>query len=126
MPLTPPAPILDPRLGALLARRMNCDLFLQEAVLVDDGSGGKTKTWPASGAGIETLGAIEGLSGQEKLAEGGADSAVTHRILIPYQAGVKPTMRVAYGGRRFDVHSVIDYSEQHLILELMVEERFVG
>lgn len=133
MPLTPAAPILDPRLGAVLARRFNCDLVLTAPAFTPDGSGGQTRSWVGWKSGLvattiadEVLGAIEALTGQEKLQEGAINQAVTHRILIAFQAGVKPTMQVVYGTRLFYVHTVVDYSEQHLLLELMAEEKFTG
>jgi SPP1 family predicted phage head-tail adaptor len=127
------APILNPRLLAVLARRFNCDLVLTTPAFTPDGAGGQTRVWVGWKSGLvvttiadEVLGAVEALTGEEKLQEGAVNEAVTHRILFGFQAGVKPTMQVVYGTRLFYVHTVVDYSEQHLLLELMTEEKFTG
>jgi SPP1 family predicted phage head-tail adaptor len=120
--LSPAArPMLDPRLLGLFSRTMNCRLLLQLPVDTDDGQGGKTRTWTAV---YSVIGSVEGLAGSERAAEGGVGQAETHEILVPYQTGVDPTMRVRYGTRTFDIHTVTDYSEQHLLLSLMCEEQF--
>jgi SPP1 family predicted phage head-tail adaptor len=133
MPLTPDAPILDPRLiGHFQRRFFNCDFVLQAPTDAADGQGGKTRTWagwagiPATGAGVqgECLGAIHQLSGQEREAMGALGELSTHAIEIAYVAGLDSTLRVTYGARVFDVLSVDDHGEQHLLVGLFVAERF--
>jgi SPP1 family predicted phage head-tail adaptor len=118
---SPARAVLDPRLLGHFARRFNCRLLLQSLVELDDGQGGKTRTFSNT---FDVLGSIEGLAGTERAAEGGIGQAETHEILIPFQTGVDPTMRVRYGTRTFDIHTVTDYSEQHVLLSLMCEEQF--
>jgi len=132
MPITPAQPILDPRIMDHLSRRFNCDLIIQAPTAAADGQGGMTRTWagwagiPAAGGGAqgECLGAIHQLSGQEREAMGALGELSTHEIEIAYVAGADSTLRVLYGTRIFDVLSVDDYGEQHLLVGLLVAERF--
>lgn len=128
MPLTPDAPILDPRLIDHFRRRFfNCDFILQAPIDVSDGQGGKTRTWPVWTGGPangEVLGSFHQLTGFEREALGTLGELATHELVIAYVAGVDPTMRVLYGARIFDVLNVDDYGEQHLLQGLYVAERF--
>lgn len=126
MPLTPAKPALNPRLIQHFKRRFNCDFIIQVPTDVPDGAGGSTRNWapwvgPANG---EVLGALYELSALEREQQGAAGEATTHQLLIAYVAGVDATMRVLYGTRIFDIGHVIDYGEQHLLLELECIERF--
>ncbi len=133
MPLTPDAPILDPRLIDHFQRRFfNCDFVVQAPTDAADGQGGSTRTWAgwtgipagANNAVGECLGAIHQLTGLEREALGTIGELATHEINVAYAAGLDPTMRVLYGARAFDVLNVDDYAQQHLLLGLYVAERF--
>jgi len=127
LPLTAASAILNPRLINFLKRRFNCVFLLQAPSGADDGQGGKATTWGwngVAGGSLELLGAIYTLTGQEREAEGGPGVAMTHELLIAYIPGVLPTMRIQYGTRTFDINTVTDYGEQHLLLSLMCQEMY--
>lgn len=65
---------------------------------------------------------VEPISGREYWASAQVQSEVTHRIRIRYRPGIKPTMRVLYQGREFEIESVIDYQARHEFLQLMCKE----
>ena len=126
MPLVPPAGILDPRIMVTFRRRYNCDLIIQAPSDASDGQGGGTRTWapfvgPVNG---EVLGAVEALSSVEKEGQAAAGETSSHAVWIDYVAGVDATMRILLGTRTFDIVSVTDINAQHLMLQIMVLERF--
>lgn len=65
---------------------------------------------------------IEPISGREYWASAQTQSEVTHRIRIRYRRGIKPTMRIIYQGRIFEIETIIDYQERHEYLQLMCKE----
>lgn len=126
MPLVPPAGVLDPRIMVTLRRRYNCDLIIQAPSDASDGQGGSTRTWapfvgPPNG---ELLGAVEALSSVEKEGQAAAGETSSHLVSFDYVAGVDATMRILFGTRIFDIVSVTDVNEQHLLQQVMVLERF--
>jgi len=120
-PPQPQKPILDRRLAAHFARRYNKSLTFQQLVDTPDGQGGSSRTWQVFD---QTIGAIEPLSAQERLAQGAVGSTATHWIFRAYRSGITPAMRVQTGARVFDIHDVTDLGEQGLILQVGVTERF--
>ena len=122
MPLTPAAPILNPRLLDHFKRRFNCDFIIQHRTNADDGQGGTTPDWTIGP--IEWLGAIHALSNNERLALGAATETTTHELSGGYQPAIDVTMRVLYGTRIFDIQGIDDPGEQHLLTLLLVQERF--
>lgn len=65
---------------------------------------------------------IEPLSGRELLQAGQLDDRMTHRVRMRYYAGIRPSWRIAYESRVFDIKSIADKEERHIELELMCEE----
>ena len=66
--------------------------------------------------------AVEPLRGREYLAAQQEGAEVTGRITIRYIAGLKPTMRIKYGERIYQILSGIDPEERNAELQLMVKE----
>lgn len=87
---------------------------------VSDGAGGGSAPFVTYAENVPA--AIEPLAGREFLQAEQFDVRVTHRVRIRYRAGVRPSHKVIYGSREFDIKSVIDFEERHRELELMSEE----
>lgn len=68
-------------------------------------------------AEIDPLRGREYLAGKQVLAE------VTHRVSIRYIKGIKPTMRVRYKDRLFEIESVLNPYEKNYELQLMCKEQ---
>lgn len=66
--------------------------------------------------------AIEPMSGRELLAAAAVRSESTHTVLMRYRPGIVPAMRINYGGRIFNIASVLDENERHRQLTLICSE----
>jgi len=96
---------------------------LQQAVEQDDGYGGRTVTWQD----VATVwAAVEPLRGDERYRAQQVRAQLSHRVTIRYRPGVRPGMRVVYGGRLLAITAVIDPEERHERLELLCEEEVSG
>lgn len=67
--------------------------------------------------------AVEPIQGKEYIQLQNTQSEITTRIRMRYFAGVKPSMRVIYGDRVFNIQSVIDFEERHIEMQLMCIEK---
>lgn len=86
---------------------------------VDDGHGGGSISFTDV---ISLWASIEPLTGDEILRAGQMDVKMTHRVRHHYYPGVRPSWRVVYGSRVFDIKHVNDPEERHRELELICEE----
>lgn len=86
---------------------------------VDDGTGGGSIPFNDVAS---VWAAIEPLTGRELLDAGQYDPSLTHRVRIRYYAGVRPSWRIKYATRLFDVKSIADLEERHREMDLMCEE----
>lgn len=65
---------------------------------------------------------IEPISGREYIAAQSTQADVTHRISLRCLGGIIPKMRVNFGGRIFEILSVINVGERNVELQLMCRE----
>lgn len=65
---------------------------------------------------------IEPLTGRELTAERALQSPINTRIRTWYLPGVKPSMRIILGERKFNIRAVIDTKNMHVELELACVE----
>lgn len=85
----------------------------------DDGYGGGS----ISDTDVVTVWAdVEPLQGVELFQAAQFNPSVNYRITIRYYPGIRPSWKVKYGTRVFDIKSVIDVDERHRKIELMCEE----
>jgi len=68
-------------------------------------------------AAVEPLQGGEFWAQQEQI-----KSELTSRVRIRYLLGVTAGMRILYGSRILDIHSVIDPKEKHVEMQLMCSE----
>lgn len=103
----------------MAAGRFRHRITLQELVTGQDEAGQPVQEWQD----VATVwAAVEPLRGREYWAAAQVQSEVTTRIRIRYRSGIRPDMRVLYGGRVFNVTAVIDPEERHMELQLMCRE----
>lgn len=101
------------------AGRLHHRVTIQEHVTGQDEFGQPIDTW----ADVATVwAAVEPLRGREYFAAQQVNAEVTARIRTRYRKGVRPSMRVLYDGRLYDILSVIDPEERHQELQLMCRE----
>ena len=101
--------------------RLRDRISLQTETLVDQAGGSKTKTWATTAT---VWAQIKPLRGGELYHAQQLSARVTHRIVIRRRTDVTPTakMRVLFGTRVFNIHSVINRDERNRWIELMAEE----
>jgi SPP1 family predicted phage head-tail adaptor len=92
---------------------------LQEYVISKDSFGAEVENWSDTAT---VWASIEPLSGREYFAAQQINAEVSTKITIRYRAGVKPTMRILFGGRIFEILSVINTEEKNRELILMCRE----
>ena len=93
---------------------------IQVALNSRDSYGASTQEWVTFLSGIRA--SVEPLSGKEFFAAQKVDTEITHSIKIRYRTGIKPSMRVKYGARYFDIKSVINIKEECKDMHLMCVE----
>jgi len=86
---------------------------------IADPSIGGTDTWHDYAT---VWGALEPLRGREYLAAQQEGAEATGKITIRYLPGLKPTMRLIFEGRIYQILTPIDPEEQHTELQLVVKE----
>ncbi len=66
--------------------------------------------------------AVEPLRGREFLEGRQITAEVSTRIRIRYRSGIAPEMRVEFGSKVYDVHSIIHIEEREREIHLMCQE----
>lgn len=101
------------------AGKLRHRVTIQELVRADDGYGGITETWQD----VATVwAAVEPLRGSERYRAQQVQSELAYKVTMRYRAGIKPQMRLVYGGRVLEIEAVIDVEELHRWLELLCSE----
>lgn len=96
---------------------------LQEYVSLKDSFGAEIEAWSDKAT---VWASIEPLSGREYFAARQMNAEVNTKITIRYRTGVKPTMRILFAGRVFEILSVINTEEKNRELILMCKEELEG
>jgi len=97
------------------ARRFVLELPLEQP----DGFGGVIRTYAP---GPQLWGAIEMLSGTERVRADRPEQSLTHRITLRYREGVTGAMRLTSGLRRFAIRVAADPDGSKRDLVCLVEE----
>lgn len=50
------------------------------------------------------------------------NSEITHQVIIRYTEGVKPSMRIIYKGREFEILYVMNYNEANEAIQMLCKE----
>ena len=85
--------------------------------------GASTQTWRT----VATVWAeVRPLSGREYFSAQQVQSEVTTQIWLRYIDGIKPSMKVKFGNREFEILSVLNTQERDVSLQLMCKETVNG
>lgn len=98
---------------------LNKGVTFQHQTKVPDGMGGFTVTWTAAAT---AWAAIWPVSAAETIQAGQAVMTVTHRIRIRYRSVLKPSWRISWAGRYFNIVSIIDPNMAHRWLDILCRE----
>ena len=81
--------------------------------------GASTQSWKR----VATVWAdVRPLSGREYVSAQQVQSEVTTQIWLRHIEGIKPTMKVKFGKREFEILSVLNTQERDVSLQLMCKE----
>lgn len=99
---------------------LRSELSLQRATLTADGLGGHAESWSE----VATLFArVEPVSAGTRFGADQTVETVTHRIIVRFRADLASGMRLARGGRVFEVVSVHDPDETGRYLVCRAREK---
>jgi SPP1 family predicted phage head-tail adaptor len=101
-----------------IGARRHC-FVLEMPLESSDGFGGVVRSYAA---GPQLWGAIEMVKGEERLAAGRAEQAVTHRVRLRYRDGITAAHRLVCGLRRFNIRAAADPDGARRELVCLVEE----
>lgn len=93
---------------------------IQIALNSQDSYGAPTQEWVTFLSRVRSL--VEPLTGKEFFAAQKVDAEITHSVKIRYRTSIKPSMRLMFGTRYFDIKSVIDIKEERKEMHLMCTE----
>jgi len=65
---------------------------------------------------------IRPISASEIIKSDREEMDISHRIKIRYRSGITSDMKIVYGSREFDIHSVININEANREIELLATE----
>lgn len=92
---------------------------IQQFESIDDGGGGHEEVW----TDLTTVwGSVEPLNGKERYDAQQIQATLSHKIRIRYYPNLKPSMRVKFETRVFNILSIINFEERNRELQLMCEE----
>lgn len=98
-------------------------ISFQSEQMTADGAGGYALAWTTV---LTAWAEIEPLHGDKRYVDGHLEAHATHKMILRYQSGVTPDMRVTYGSRTFKILSLLNQNERNQWLEVMVEEGAVS
>lgn len=104
---------------------MDAGTLRHKIIIQKRGDTGSAYNEPLSWEDVKTAHAsISTLSGKEFIAGSQEQSEVTHKVMMRYISGIKPSMRVEFGARHFDIMYIVNWQERNVELTLMCSEVF--
>jgi len=102
---------------------LNKRIGLEAQTKTPDGMGGYTTVWASMlPAGTTIAAAIWPISASEITAMNSTTMVISHRIRIRYRSVLKASWRIAYGGRFFNIVSIINPNTANKYLDIMCKE----
>jgi SPP1 family predicted phage head-tail adaptor len=98
---------------------LNKRISIQYQTKVPDGLGGFTTIWTEAAA---IFGAIWPVSANEQIQAAQVTMTITHRVRIRYRSVLRPSWRIKFGTRYFNIVSIIDPNMAHKYLDLLCKE----
>ena len=102
------------------AGKLKHPIIIEQASSVRDDRGEETEVWTTF---KQVRAGIYPKTGSEKFELHQENNEITHEVVIRYQSGFTPKMRVNFSGRLFDIESIINFNEANKTLKLMCIER---
>ena len=95
---------------------------IQSPPLTSDEYGDRIGAWAAFATAFVSVSPLR--ASEQILAAGSTEEthAVSHEVVMRYQSGVVPTMRISWGARIFDIQEVINPLERGEMLKLRCRE----
>jgi len=94
-------------------------ITIEQSVNTENESGGFTTSWDE----VDIVWAeILPIRADEKLRFGKVNAEISHKITIRYLANLTEDMRIDFGGRYFNIRSIINPQERNEYLEIIAEE----
>lgn len=103
-----------------LSSRLDKRIVIEENNTVSDGSGGFTSNWTEFAS---VWAEIEPIKYEENFTSGQVQNKATHSITIRYINSLKPSMRINYSNRIFNIVSVFNHMEQNQVITIIAEEQ---
>ena len=98
---------------------LNKRMTIQYPTKVSDGMGNFTDTWNDS----DTIWvALWPISATEVIRSMGAVMIISHRIRARYRRDLRPSWRLRFGNRYFNIVSIINQGERNEYLDMMAKE----
>jgi len=94
-------------------------IIIEQPTETTDSQGGFTTTW----ATLHTIwAAINPVKNWENAISLQNETRTTHKITIRYVSGLTNKMRVNFGGRYFNINSILNPEEANIRLDIMATE----
>jgi SPP1 family predicted phage head-tail adaptor len=84
-----------------VAGRLSERVTLSSPIVVDDGEGGRTRTWLEVGTSVPA--SVESLRGDERIAVAASETTLTHRVMMRWRDDVTAKTRITWGARTLEV-----------------------
>ena len=98
---------------------LNKRIILQYETKVSDSMGGFTSTWIDAAT---VWAAIWPTSAAELIQSMQTDMVISHRIRIRFRSVLRPSWRIKFGTRYFNIVSIINPNEKNEYLDIMARE----
>jgi SPP1 family predicted phage head-tail adaptor len=98
---------------------LNKRVIFQYQVKIPDGMGGNISTWEDEAT---VWAAIWPISASEQVQAMQNVMTISHRIRIRYRTILKPSWRICFGTRYFNIVSIINPDEKNQMLDLICKE----
>ena len=98
---------------------LNKRIILQYETKVSDSMGGFTTVWNDAAT---VFAAIWPTSAAELVQSKQTDMVISHRIRIRFRSVLRPSWRIKFGTRYFNIVSIINPNEKNEYLDIMARE----
>lgn len=100
--------------------RLNKKVNIEQRISVSQADGGTRLEWQVLHKSVWA--GIEPMRGREWFTAGGTQTEADHLIRMRYRKGIRPSMRVTYKDRIFDIQHVANIRTDNRELHLMCKE----
>ena len=94
-------------------------LTVQKPVDVDDGQGGRMRTWERD---FDIYAQVTPAGADEQLITDGKQHVISHQVMTRYRPDITPKKRFLLGSRVLEIESIIDIEEKRRMLQIQCLE----